>query len=140
MEEESLQRNLLKYFLHGITFSILVIGLAIFWVFIFAFLVSIGLFIGFIIGFLVLFYLIAGINVYLTGRIWDVSVKEDLLSLLGHGFTLFVALIIGHIPAIVISLFVQSQIVTIAFVIINAFIDGFLAVNVASMWEEEYEG
>jgi hypothetical protein len=143
MEEDSFLRTSLKYFLHGILFSIIYIFLTIFWIFVLAFLIAFGFIIGFIIAFIVLFFLIGGINVYLTDRIWDVSLKEDWMSLLSHGFVLFVALILVHIPAIIVVSFVFSftpnTVVTILLLIVYAFIDGFVAANVAPLWEEEYE-
>jgi len=143
MEEDSFLRTSLKYFLHGVLFSIIYIFLAIFWVFVLAFLVAFGFIIGFIIAFAVLFFMLGGINVYLTDRIWDVSVKEDLVSLLIHGFVLFIALFIVHIPAVILVFFVFSFapniVATIVMLVIYSFIDGFVAANVAPLWEEQYE-
>jgi len=70
--------------------------------------------------------------------IWSISTQQEWVSLLAHGFTLFVALIAAHIPAIIISLIVPSIATTIVMLIANAFIDGFVAKNVAGWWEEEY--
>ena len=75
---------LLKYFLHGISFSFLLLVLAIVWIIIAVALV--GFIIGLIIGLLVLFYIMGGINAVLTDLIWGVSIKTDWKSLLAHGF------------------------------------------------------
>jgi hypothetical protein len=97
-EEEETWKTLIKYFFHGILFSGLFLVLGIIWAVILAVLIVIGLFIGFIIGIIVLFFIIGGLNVLLTGSIWNISVKSDWKSLLAHGFVLFIALLIANIP------------------------------------------
>jgi hypothetical protein len=143
MEEDTLWRTALKFFFHGIIFSIIFIFLTIFWAFVLAFLVAFGFIIGFIIAFVVLFFLMGGINVYLAERIWDVSIQEDWKSLFVHGFALFIALILVHIPAIILVSFVlyfaPNTAVTIALFVIYSFVDGFVAANVALGWEEEHK-
>jgi len=126
---------LLKYFLHGISFSFLLLVLAFVWTIIAVALVFIGFIIGLIIGFLVLFYIIGGINAVLTDLIWGVSIKTDRKSLLAHGFVLFILLIIAAIPQFVISFVVPSLATTIVMFIIYCFIDGFIAKSVAGLWE-----
>lgn len=139
MEEESWWWSPLKYFLHGILFSVIFFVLAFFWALIFAVLVVLGLFIGFIIGFVVLFFIIGGLNSFLTDILWDISIKTEWKSLLGHGFVMFILLIIVGIPAVVINFVVPSVATTILLFFIYAFIDGFVAKNVAGWWEEELE-
>jgi len=128
--------NISRYFLHGILFSVLFIALAIFWGVIFVILVGFGFIIGFIIGFLALFYLLGGMNVFLTDRIWDIQISEDWVDLLIHGLVLFIALIVAHIPSIIIGLSAPGQVTTIVLFFINAFIDGFVARNVGVLWQE----
>lgn len=139
MAEDSRWRSLLKYFLHGIAFSVILIFLGIFWAVIFVILVAFGFVIGFIIGFIVLFYLVGGINVYLTGVIWDIQVADDWKSLLIHGLVLFIGLIIVHIPALILTLAVPSLFVTVAMLIVYGFVDGFVALHIGVFWEEELE-
>jgi len=126
---------LLKYFLHGVSFSFLRLVLAIVWTIIAVALVFIGFIIGLIIGFLVLFYIIGGINAVLTDLIWGVSIKTDWKSLLAHGFVLFILLIIAAIPQFIISSVVPSLATKIVMFIIYCFIDGFIAKSVAGQWE-----
>lgn len=140
MAEESRGRNLLKYFLHGIAFSFILIVLVIFWSVILAILVALGYIIGLIIGLIVLFYLLGGINVYLTGAIWGIQVKEDWKSLLRHGIVLSMALIIVHIPAVIVSLAVPSPFATVPLLIIYGFVDGFVALHIGTLYEEEPRG
>ncbi len=126
-----------KYFIHGFAFSIIFIGLVFIWAVIFALLVVLGSIIGFILGFVVLFFFLGGLNSFLTDLIWSISIKTAWKSLLGHGFLLFILLIIVHIPATVIAFIVPGLATTIALFIFNAFIDGFIAKSVAGWWKKE---
>jgi hypothetical protein len=135
--EGSLWRNVSKYFLHGILFSIIFLVLALVWAFVFGLLVVVGSFIGFIIGVIVLFFILGGLNSFLTDVIWAASTKTAWTSLLGHGFALFIILIVAHIPATVVNLVVPGLATTVLLFVVNAFIDGFVAKNVASWWQYE---
>jgi len=139
MEEVTQASLLLKYFLHGISFSGLFLILGIVWAFIFVVLVVIGFFIGFIIGILLLFFIIGGLNTVLTDLIWGVPIKSDWKSLLAHGFVLFIVLLIVSIPSLIINFIVPSLVALIFMFIIYCFIDGFIAKSVAGYWQEEYE-
>jgi len=130
---------LLKYFLHGISFSGLFLVLGIVWVFIFAVLVIIGFIIGFIIGLLLLFFIMGGLNTVLTDFIWGIIIKSDWKSLLAHGFVLFIALLIVSIPSLIINSSVLNLATLILVFIIYCFIDGFMAKSIAGYWQEEYE-
>lgn len=112
------------------------LALVFLWVFVYVFLIAIGAFIGLIMGFIVLLFILSGLNSFLTESIWSISVRQEWQSLLGHGALLLVALIIAHIPSIVIHLIAPSLATTIVLFIVEAFIDGFVAKNVASWWEE----
>lgn len=141
--------NAARYFLHGILFSIIYTVLYLFWSFIWSLLVVMGPIIWFITGFIVLFFIVGGItlyfilggvNIYLTDRIWDIPIKEDLKSLLEHGFVLSILLFIVHIPMIAIT-FTAPDLARalIVLFILYAFIDGYVAKKVGQLWEEEYE-
>lgn len=134
--EESLSRSVLKYFLHGILFSIIFLVLALALAFSMMVLVATGLFIGFIIAFLVLFFILGGLNSFLTLVIWNISTRTGWMSLLGHGFVLFILLTIAHIPARAINLAMPDLATLIVLFIVHAFIDGFVAKNVARWWED----
>jgi len=131
--EESSSRNVSKYFLHGILFSIIYLALVFVWVNVL--LVAEGL-VGFIIAFIALFFILGGLNSFLTEVIWSISTKTGWKSLLGHGFVLFIALIIAHIPSMVINLAVSGLATVTVLFIVNGFIDGFVAKNVARWWED----
>jgi hypothetical protein len=127
-----------KYFIHGFAFSIIMLALGFVWVFVLVFLTVAGSLIGLILGFVVLLFILSGLNSFLLESIWSISTEQEWVSLLFHGFWLFVAFFAAHIPAIIINYFVPSLAITIILFIIYTFIDGFVAKNVASWWEEEY--
>jgi len=143
MQQEETQKgswweNPVKYFLHGFLFSILFLVFAFAWAFILAALILIGLFIGLVIGVIVLFFIIGSLNSFLADFIWSIRMKTNWKDLLGHGFVLFIALIIAGVPALIISLIVPTLATTIALFILYAFIDGFAAKKVAHYWSKEY--
>lgn len=129
----------LKYFLHGVSFSLLMLVLGLVWVLLLMVLVGVGLIIGLIIGLVVLFILVGGLNSYLTDMIWGIPIKTDWNSLLAHGFALIVAMFIAEIPAFLVTSYVPGLATTAVLFIIYAFIDGFLGKNVGAYWEDMYE-
>lgn len=135
-EPESRLKRLAKYFVHGASFSVIGLVLSFVWFAILIVLVLLGSIIGLLIGFVVLFFFLGGLNSLLTGLIWNTSIKTDWLSLLLHGLVLFIVFIIVHIPSLAINLVAQSIVTVAVLLIIYAFVDGFLARHVASVWKE----
>jgi hypothetical protein len=136
-EQFSWPSRLARYFLHGIAFSILFFLLGLVWIVILAILVMVGAFIGFIIGFIVLFFFIAGLNTVLTEFIWSTTIESGWKTLLIHGLGLFFALLIADIPRyIFLTSSGPSPVALIGAIVVYSFIDGFIAKNVASVWEE----
>jgi hypothetical protein len=136
-EQFSWPSRLARYFLHGIAFSILFMLLAFVWVIILAILVVVGSLIGLIIGFVVLFFFMAGLNTVLTDSIWSTTVDSGWKTLLIHGLGLFFALFFADLPRyIFVSRNEQNLALSIGVFIVYSFIDGFIAKNVASLWEE----
>jgi len=138
-EKEPWWKSTVKYFLHGISFSLLLLVMSFVWGFLLLVLVAVGLFLGLIIGFILLLFIVGGLNSFLTDLIWDVPIKTGWKSLLTHGFVLFIALLIADIPAIIINLLIPSLATTVVMFIVYAFIGGFIAKNVGLYWEEEDE-
>ena len=136
LPEEGYPRRVAKYFIHGIAYSVIMIALVFLWVFATVLLVAVGSLIGLIIGFILLFIILGGLNCFLTGTIWSISTKTSWTSLLIHGLALFIALIIAHVPAFLINLAVSSLTTTIGLFIVYAFVEGFVAKNVAKVWKE----
>jgi hypothetical protein len=133
--------NLSNYFLHGILFSVI---LLVFWVyigFVVAAILIFGLsFVGLMIAFVFLFFVMGGLNALLYNFVWNVSIQLDLISLLGHGFLLFVSLVAAHSPVFVLSLVWQPMVPSILIIITTfvpyCFISGFVAKKVGERWEE----
>ncbi len=143
-QEQQPQKNPLpKYFLHGFLFSLLTIILGFVGMFFLLALTIAGLFIGFIIGILLILLAVGVLNTTLTSLLWDIPIKMGIVSLLGHGFVLLLALLLVHIPAIIVTFATASHplswIVSIMSFVAYAFVDGYVAKNVAGMWEQEYE-
>ena len=131
--------QLAKYFLHGLAFSILFFILAIVWTLVFGALIVLGSFIGLIIGVVLLFFIIGGLNAFLSETIWNLLIDYDWQSLLSYGFYLTAILIIVHIPTAYLLIYEpQSITVLIVLFVIYAFIDGFLAKELAPIWK--YKG
>ena len=131
-----------KYFLHGIAFSILYLALAFVWVILLVVLVIVGFFIGLIVGLVLLFFIVGGLNSFLTNLIWSVPIKTDWKSLLLHGLVLFTLLLIANIPNIIVNFLFRNLGLQIVLFLIYAFVDGFVARNSANWWKkppEEYE-
>ena len=129
---------MLRYFLHGIAFSLLSTVLLFVWVLLLFFLVMIGWFIGLIIGIIALLLFMGGLNAFLSGAIWSINTRTGLLSLLGHGLVLGLLQAVVHIPAIIVNLTVPNLASTIAVFVAYCFIDGFIAKKVAGWWKEEF--
>jgi hypothetical protein len=139
LEKQSPWRTALKYFLHGILFSILLLVLGFVWAVIVVVLVVVGSVIGLIIGIIVLFFIVAGVNSILAELIWGMTIRTNWKNLLGHGFVLFILLIVTGIPSIVLSIVAPSLVTTIVFFVIYGFVDGLIAKEVAGYWEEKEE-
>lgn len=129
-------KNLMKYFVHGIAYSILFLILEIVWVFIFAILVAIGWIIGLIIGFGLLLLIIGFVNSVITSWLWF-PVKMSFWSTLSHGFVLFIALLfVNGVVVIVPYLFFPELVTTVVTFIVGSFLSGFVGKKVAGWWRE----
>ena len=138
-KKDSPWRTAAKYFVHGILFLLLYFAMIFLWAFFIAALVMIGLFLGLILGFIVLFFLIGGLNSFLTDILWSVHIKTRWTSLLGHGLVLFIAILVVNIPHIFIIILVPNLFLSIIMIVLYAFVDGFVAKNVAMWWERKPE-
>jgi len=127
----------MKYFVHGIAFSLLFTVLAITWIFGFSLLILLGSFIGLIIGLILLMLIIGFVNNLITTFLWF-SVKWGTWDILFHGFVLFIALLFVNSVFITLpSLAFPGAITTVVTVIVGAFVDGFVCKKVAGWWEQE---
>ena len=135
-EQKPLSFLLPRYFLHGLSFNIIIFLLSFAWAILFVGLLILGAIIGLIIGIVLLFFILGAINVFLMERIWDFRAKADWTSLLIHGLALFFVLLIVSIPSLIINLLAPNLPVTIVIFVIYCFIDGYVARAVGGIWEE----
>jgi mannose/fructose/N-acetylgalactosamine-specific phosphotransferase system component IIC len=138
-EDESVPRLVGKFFVHGLLYSLICLGLYFVFAFVIVGLVLGGLSIGLIIGLVLLMFALGWTNVFLMDLIWDISAKEDLLSLFIHGLLLVIVFALVSIPIFIVNLFIPSILTTIVLFIIYCFIDGLVAMAVGSIWEEGTE-
>jgi hypothetical protein len=131
----SLPSQVGRYFLHGIAFSLLLTLLVFLWAFVAGFLVVAGYVIGLIIGIVLLFFIVGGLNIILTEMIWNVSIRTNWQSILGHGLVLSIILVFAGIPHLLVSLYYPSLTATIILFVAYTFIDGFIARWIAAIWE-----
>lgn len=130
-------KNLLKYFVHGIAYSVLFLILAIGWVFVFAILVALGWIIGLIIGLGLLLLIIGFVNSVITSWLWF-PVKMSFWSTLFHGFVLLIALlVVNGVFVIAPSLVFPGLVTTVVTFIVGSFLNGFVGKTVAGWWREE---
>ena len=136
LPEEGYPRRVAKYFIHGIAYSVIMTVLVFVWAVVTVLLVAVGSLIGLIIGFILFFTILGGLNCFLIDAIWSIPARTAWTSLLAHGLALFFFLIIANIPAFLINLTEHSLATTMVLFIVYAFVDGFIAKNVAEMWKE----
>ena len=131
-------KDLAKYFIHGIAFSLLFVLLAIVWVFVLVFLVGLGFIIGLLIGLGLLFLIIGFLNSLITFLLWF-EVKTSFWDIFFHGLVLFIVLlVVNGIFITAPSLAFPGITTTVITFIIACFLDGFVAKKVAGLWRREY--
>jgi peptide/nickel transport system permease protein len=130
-------KDLMRYFVHGIAFSTLLLVLGIVWVFAFAFLTVVGAIIGLIVGIVLLFLLVGFVNSVVTSVLWF-KVKFGFWDFLFHGVVLFVASFIVNLILTVPTLVSPGIATTVVTFIIATFVQGFVAKRLAGWWQEEY--
>jgi hypothetical protein len=138
--EASLAISILKYFIHGILFSLLAAGLVLVGTALLVFLAILGL--GGILLVIAILYIIplfiGAANCVITGFLWF-PVKYSWLGTWGHGVLLLICMIIVNlIISIPLSAIPQTAAIIIGF-IIGAFVDGFIGKQIAGIWREEEE-
>jgi hypothetical protein len=133
---DSLLSLCVRYFLHGIAFSLLFFVLVFFGVFLTFFLVTIGSWLGLIIGIVFILFLMGALNVGLTEIIWGTMIGTSLKSILAHGILLLILLVLAGLPSSLVRNISPGLTTTIIMFVIYCFIDGFIARKVALIFEE----
>ena len=135
-EEVKWWKNPVKYFMHGLLFSVLYLILVFVWALILVVLVAAGAFIGLIIGFVILMFIVGGLNSFLTDILWF-PVKTSWKNTLAHGIVLFIVLLIANVIIVTLPTSVLPSVATsVITFIIATFVDGYAAKNVAGMWKQ----
>lgn len=131
-------KDLAKYFIHGLPFSTLFSIVAVAWTLAFVILAGVVAIVVFIVGLAFLFLLVGFLNGIITSRLWF-EVKFRFTELILHGLFLAAILFVANAVFVTMptSAFPGAATIVITF-FIAAFVDGFLAKNVAVWWREEY--
>ncbi len=128
-------KQMMKFFVHGLLFSLLFTLLAFAGIFALLVLVTLGSFIGLILGLGILIVFLAVSNNVIVMFVWDFEMKWSFLSLLGHGTVLFIALLVIHVPmALLLSTIFPGTATVVVIFIIGCFIDGAVGKAVAQWW------
>lgn len=133
---ESLAVLVLKYFVHGILFSLLGLGFVLVALGFLLALMVLGL--GGILALIAVLYIIplfiGAANSVVTELLWF-PVEYSWVSTWVHGGLLLIVLIIvGFIVSLPLSVISQPASIVVNF-IVGAFIDGFIGKKIAEMWE-----
>ncbi|MHA2303457.1 MAG: hypothetical protein ACXACD_21160, partial [Candidatus Thorarchaeota archaeon] len=105
-EKQDTSSTIVKLFVHGIGYSILVYllgmtsGLMVF------FFAGIGSVVGFLFGLGLLFMILGWSNGGLALRLWGVKCEENWLLLIVHGIVLLLTFIIAGVPAFIMQVLV----------------------------------
>ncbi|TFG08654.1 hypothetical protein EU538_06770 [Candidatus Thorarchaeota archaeon] len=133
-------RTILKYFLHGIVYSVFMFFASVMLVVVASFLIVIGSLIGLILGFAMIFMTIGCLNAGIAGLIWDLDVSSGWQSCLGHGLLLFVLLLIAHVPFLILEALYTGMTVEVAVILLMAeillmaIVDGYVGKSVATFF------
>ena len=138
-QETPFENPLVKYFLHGLVFSIFMIVFVFVWVFLLLFLVIVGMFIGLCFGCCILFVGIGAMNSYLAEYFWSITTNREWKSLAGHGGAFFFLLILAHVPMFIVELIASPSafyLMIILSLVVNSFIDGYVGKRIAQEFSE----
>lgn len=132
-----------RYFVHGLVFSILMTASTVVLTFLLLMFVVLASFLGFIIWFGVVFLVWGLINGKMCSWLWHFDVRQHWMSLIGHGFVLFIVLLILELPATFLGIGLPTTgTVYIAVYIIRlvayAFIDGMVGKAIGNMFAETH--
>lgn len=143
VDDDSTGKMVAKYFVHGAIYSLLMLVLMVVWAFLMIIMVVLGSIIGLIASFAVLFMMIGWLNAQISQYIWKIQVNQKWLSLLGHGFLLFIVIAIAGIPSLIISGMIWSAdfftyvIFTIVNFLIYSLIDGYICKRVSEVFPDD---
>jgi hypothetical protein len=132
-----------RYFVHGLVFSILMTASGVVLAATLVMLILFASFLGFIIWFAAVFMVWGLVNAKLCSWLWHFDVRIYWTSLLGHGFVLFIVLLILELPVTFLGIGMSVSGITpavlfIAEIVAYSFLDGFVGKNVGNMFAERH--
>ena len=131
-----------KYFLHGVAYSLLVIGLTFVSILLLVALVVIGSILGLLLGFLIMIMGVGYVNSFLSGYFWDIQTPTKWSSLFVHGLVLMIAIGLAGTPFIALEYLIGTLVPVFSVVaipvlfVIHSIVNGYLGKAVASMLGE----
>lgn len=131
-----------KYFLHGVAYSLLLIGLTFVSILLLVALVVVGSILGLLLGFLIMIMGVGYVNSFLSGYFWNIQTPTKWSSLLVHGLVLMIAIGLAGTPFIALEFLVGSlapvfSVIAIPVLfVIHSIVNGYIGKAVASMQEE----
>lgn len=131
-----------RYLIHGFAFSVMMSVVVIVFTITLPMFIILASILGLIIWFGLIFLAWGWVNGLLCGRLWDIGVSEQLTSLMGHGFVLFLVLLIVNLPISAILQFVLLDISPRALLLAQiasfSFFDGVIGKAIGGMFKEGY--
>jgi len=150
LDDNSTEETVAKYFVHGATYSLLIMVLVVVWAFVAVIMLILGatmgvlgFFAGFVASFAILFIALGWLNAQISQYIWKIQVKQKWPSLLGHGFLLFIVIAIAGIPTMIIGAMMWSADIftyvmfTIVNFLIYSLVDGYICKRVAKVFPDD---
>jgi hypothetical protein len=132
---ESWARIVLKYFVHGLFFDLLITLLLIGFLFVGAGLELVGGLIGLIVSIAAMMVLFGVVDNLINRAVWGDSMNWSILALLIHGLGLFVALlIVTCVIDLLPLLFFPGLTTTIVLFIPTCILDGRICRSIAERW------
>jgi len=147
-EREKSWVTALKYFAHGVILAGLTLAFLVLWAFITAILVIIGFVLGLLLGLALLFVGFGAINTIITNCLWfpaevEFSTLEDVFRLFLHGLALAVAslIVVGLLvwppSSLLRAAFPEAKLfISVANFIIASFLNGYIGKAVAKFFIE----
>jgi hypothetical protein len=126
-----LGEELKKYFLHGLTLSLIMLVVSLGWLFFLFFLIMVGSIVGLLIGLGVFVFVLGWVNKELIRYFWNMNPKTGWKDTLVHGVFLFGALLIAGIPQLIIVRVIPGIVTTVVLFLVYCLIDGYIGRNLA---------
>lgn len=129
--------RLLRYFLHGLIYTVLGVGLSIILAVMTALLTVCGWIFGLIIALAIIVLAIGGLNSFVNNLVWKEEMDTSLTQMFIHGLFLLLMLVVVSIPQLVLNAVVPSLVLTVVLFIAYLPINGFVAHWVAQYFRRK---